>query len=67
MLEKGESIGVISVDRIFRDKAVTIDKDIRVLEIVASIIGQYVTLWSITVLRFSPYLFFNNLFNQLFE
>lgn len=45
MPEKGESIGVLSVDRIFRDKAVTIDKDIRVLEIVASIIGQYVTLW----------------------
>ncbi len=42
---KGESIGVLSADRIFRDKAITIDEDIRVLEIVASIIGQYVTLW----------------------
>jgi len=42
---KGESIGVLSADRIFKDKDVTIDEDIRVLEIVASIIGQYVTLW----------------------
>ncbi|MGQ9571031.1 MAG: nif-specific transcriptional activator NifA [Thermodesulfovibrionales bacterium] len=42
---KGESIGVLSADRIFKDKAITIDEDIRVLEIVASIIAQYVTLW----------------------
>jgi Nif-specific regulatory protein len=42
---KGESIGVLSADRIFKDKAVTVDEDIRVLEIVASIIAQYVTLW----------------------
>ncbi|MGB9715909.1 MAG: nif-specific transcriptional activator NifA [Thermodesulfovibrionales bacterium] len=42
---KDESIGVLSVDRIFKDKTITIDEDIRVLEIVASIIGQYVTLW----------------------
>jgi Nif-specific regulatory protein len=42
---KGEPIGVLSVDRIFRNKAVTIDEDIRVLEIIASIIGQYVILW----------------------
>lgn len=42
---KGESIGVMSADRIFRDKAITIDEDIRVLEIIASIIAQYVILW----------------------
>jgi Nif-specific regulatory protein len=42
---KGTSIGVLSVDRIFKDKAITIDEDIRVLEVLASIIAQYVILW----------------------
>jgi len=42
---KGESIGVLSADRIFKDKAITVDEDIRVLEIIASIIAQYVILW----------------------
>jgi Nif-specific regulatory protein len=42
---KGKSIGVLSVDRIFKDKAITIGEDIRVLEILASIIAQYVVLW----------------------
>jgi Nif-specific regulatory protein len=42
---KGESIGVLSVDRIFKDNAITIDEDIRVLEVLASIIAQYVILW----------------------
>ncbi|MBM4137289.1 MAG: nif-specific transcriptional activator NifA [Nitrospira sp.] len=42
---KGESIGVLSADRIFKDRAITIDEDIRVLEIIASIIVQYVILW----------------------
>jgi len=42
---KGKSIGVLSVDRIFKDKTITINEDIRVLEIVASIIAQYVILW----------------------
>lgn len=42
---KGDSIGVLSVDRIFKDKAITIDEDIRVLEVIASIIAQYVILW----------------------
>ena len=42
---KGESIGVLSVDKIFKDKAITIDEDMRVLEIIASIIAQYVVLW----------------------
>ncbi len=43
---KGKSIGVLSVDRIFKDKTITINEDIRVLEIVASIIAQYVILWN---------------------
>jgi Nif-specific regulatory protein len=42
---KGESIGVLSADKIFRDKAILIDEDVRVLEIVGSIIAQYVILW----------------------
>jgi Nif-specific regulatory protein len=42
---KGESIGVLSADRIFKDNTIIVDEDIRVLEIVASIIAQYVTLW----------------------
>lgn len=42
---KEESIGVLSADRIFKDKAITIDEDIRVLEIISSIIAQYVILW----------------------
>ena len=42
---KGESIGVLSADRIFKDRAITINEDIRVLEIVASIIAQHVILW----------------------
>lgn len=42
---KGEPIGVLSVDRIFRDQAITVDEDVRVLEIIGSIIAQYVVLW----------------------
>ena len=42
---KEESIGVLSADRIFKDKAITVDEDIRVLEIISSIIAQYVILW----------------------
>lgn len=42
---KGELIGVLSVDRIFKDRATTVDEDIRVIEIIASIIAQYVILW----------------------
>jgi len=42
---KGESIGVLSADRIFKDRTITVDEDIRVLEIVASIIAQYAILW----------------------
>ena len=43
---KGESIGVLSVDRVFKDKNITISEDIRVIEIIASIIAQYVILWN---------------------
>ncbi len=42
---KDESIGVLSADKIFKDKAITVDEDIRVLEIISSIIAQYVILW----------------------
>jgi Nif-specific regulatory protein len=42
---KGSAIGVLSVDRIFKDQTVTVDEDIRVLEIIGSIIAQYVMLW----------------------
>jgi Nif-specific regulatory protein len=42
---KEESIGVLSADRIFKDRAITVDEDIRVLEIISSIIAQYVILW----------------------
>lgn len=42
---KGEPIGVLSADRIFKDQAIKVDEDIRVLEIIASIIAQYVILW----------------------
>lgn len=37
---KGEPIGVLSADKLFRDNDITVDEDIRVLEIVASIIGH---------------------------
>jgi Nif-specific regulatory protein len=42
---KGEAIGVLSADRLFSDTDITIDEDIRVLEIIASIIAQYAILW----------------------
>ena len=42
---KGSAIGVLSVDRIFKDQTITVDEDIRVLEIIGSIIAQYVMLW----------------------
>ncbi len=38
----GETIGVLSVDRLFKDTAMSLDDDIRVLTIVASQIGQAV-------------------------
>jgi Nif-specific regulatory protein len=42
---KGSVIGVLSVDRIFKDNTITVDEDVRVLEIIGSIIAQYVILW----------------------
>src|SRR3989304_2712765 len=42
---KGESIVVLSANSIFKDRSITINEDIRVLEIVASIIAQHVILW----------------------
>lgn len=42
---KSNCIGVLSVDKIFKDRDINITEDIRVLEILASIIAQYVTLW----------------------
>ena len=40
----GETIGVLSVDRLFRDEAISFEEDVRVLTIVASLIGQAVKL-----------------------
>jgi len=41
---KGETIGVLSVDRLFPDKNISFDEDVRVLTVVASMIGQAVML-----------------------
>ncbi len=40
---KGDTIGVLSVDRLFTDKSVSLDEDVRILTIVASLIGQAYT------------------------
>src|SRR5208282_1677115 len=37
---KGETLGVLSVDRLFKDADVSFEEDIRLLSIVASLIGQ---------------------------
>ncbi len=37
---KGEILGVLSADRLFADKRISFEEDIRVLSIVASLIGQ---------------------------
>lgn len=42
---KNEVLGVLSVDRIYSKKLGTVDDDIRVLKIVASLIAQFVKLW----------------------
>ncbi len=42
---KGEVIGVISVDRIYSEDHGSVDDDIRVLTVVASLIAQFVGLW----------------------
>ncbi len=44
MLKK-EVLGVISVDRIYSTELGNVDDDLRVLEIVASLIAQFVKLW----------------------
>ncbi len=40
---KGDTIGVLSVDRLFIDKSVSLDEDVRILTVVASLIGQAFT------------------------
>ena len=40
----GETIGVLSVDRLFKDSLVDLEEDVRVLTVVASLIGQAVKL-----------------------
>lgn len=42
---KANCIGVLSVDKVFKDKDINVTEDIRVLEILASIIAQYIVLW----------------------
>ncbi|MGH7739738.1 MAG: nif-specific transcriptional activator NifA [bacterium] len=37
---KGETLGVMSVDRLFKDADVAFDEDVRLLTVVASLIGQ---------------------------
>lgn len=41
----GNTLGVISVDRIYTEERGNVDDDLRVLSIVASFIGQFVKLW----------------------
>lgn len=41
---KGETIGVLSVDRLFTDRSISLEEDVRVLTIVASLIGQSITI-----------------------
>ena len=42
---KRKGLGVISVDRIYSKEHGKVDDDLRVLEIIASLIGQFVKLW----------------------
>jgi|Deesub1362A_J573_1020465.scaffolds.fasta_scaffold00087_31 Nif-specific regulatory protein len=44
---KGETLGVLSVDRIYAEEHGGVDDDLRVLGIVASLIAQFVKLWGI--------------------
>ncbi len=41
---KGDTIGVLSADRLFTDRAISLDEDVRALTIVASLIGQTITI-----------------------
>ncbi len=45
----GETIGVLSVDRIFAESGISFEEDLRVLTIVASLIGQAVKLTQIVL------------------
>ncbi len=40
---KGDTVGVLSVDRLFTDQSVSLDEDVRILTIIASLIGQAIT------------------------
>jgi Nif-specific regulatory protein len=42
---KNEVLGVLSVDRIYSKKQGSVDDDLRVLKIVASLIAQFIKLW----------------------
>ena len=42
---RGEVLGVLSADRVFDDESISLDEDVRVLEIVASIIAHAVRLY----------------------
>ncbi len=42
---KNEALGVLSVDRIYSKKLGSVDDDLRVLKIVASLIAQFLKLW----------------------
>src|SRR3989337_196786 len=40
---KGDTVGVVSVDRLFTDQSISLDEDVRILTIIASLIGQAIT------------------------
>ncbi|MDA8174567.1 MAG: sigma 54-interacting transcriptional regulator [Nitrospiraceae bacterium] len=44
---KGEALGVITADRIYSASRGGVDDDLRVLEIVASLLAQFIALWEI--------------------
>lgn len=48
---KGKTIGVLSVDRLFTDRSISLEEDVRVLTIVASLIGQAITIAKIIELE----------------
>ncbi len=48
---KGETIGVLSVDRLFTDRSIALEEDVRVLTIVASLIGQAITISKVVELE----------------
>lgn len=44
---KGETFGVLSVDRLYSNESGSVEDDVRVLKIVSSLIAQYLKLWEI--------------------